>query len=154
MVSSKKTANVSVIVMVSNHRKNTAACVSLSKSTMSKTREPQKRPNRLTPDLGGGGDLVAPEVRVNRPPKRISTPSPTLAGQPVQPLEVGGGGSLRKADLRVNRVFSDHFAKKNKAFRPQKTVRRSERLPSDFVAERFDWSAETMSAGLQKQEVF
>jgi len=58
MVSSKKTANVSVIVVVSNHRKNTAACVSLSKSTMSKTLEPPKRPNRLTPDLGGGGDLV------------------------------------------------------------------------------------------------
>jgi len=113
-------------VVVSNHRKNTAASVSLSKSTMSKTLEPPKRPNRLTPDLGGGGDLVASEVRVNRPPKRISTPSPTPEDQLAQPLEVGGGGSLRKADLRVNRVFSDHFTLKNKAFRPQKTARRSE----------------------------
>jgi len=51
-------------------------------------------------------------------------------------------------------LFSHSAEMKTEAFRPQKTVRRSERLPSDFVSERFDWSAETMSIACQKQEVF
>jgi len=52
---------------LSVHRQKAAACVSLSKSTMSKTRTAsvtRERPIRLTPDVGGGGYLANLEFRV------------------------------------------------------------------------------------------
>ena len=46
----KKTADSQCRMIASmDYRKDTAACVSLSKSTMSKTLEPLERPDRLTP---------------------------------------------------------------------------------------------------------
>ena len=47
-------------------RQDTAACVSLSRSTISKTQEPEDRPHRLAPGCGGGGDVVASVFRVKR----------------------------------------------------------------------------------------
>jgi hypothetical protein len=50
-------------------RQDAAACVSLSNSTMSKTRPPQiteNRPRCLAPAVGGGGDVVASTFSVNR----------------------------------------------------------------------------------------
>jgi hypothetical protein len=47
------------------HRQDAAACVSLSKSTMSKTRTGLPA-HRLAPGVGGGGYLVASVFSVNR----------------------------------------------------------------------------------------
>ncbi|WP_206435296.1 hypothetical protein, partial [Sphingomonas koreensis] len=46
------------------NRQSAAACVSLSKSTMSKTRTASQRPHRLAPGVGGGGYLANLEFRV------------------------------------------------------------------------------------------
>lgn len=45
---------------------DTAACVSLSRSTISKTQEPENRSHRFAPGCGGGGDVVASLFRVKR----------------------------------------------------------------------------------------
>ena len=66
MVSFKKTADVSVEITSKGYRQDTAACVSLSRSTISKTQEPEDRPHRLAPGCGGGGDVVASVFRVKR----------------------------------------------------------------------------------------
>ena len=100
MVSSKKTAVVSVELNRSEERfrQNTAACVSLSKSTISKTNTGKTRPHCFTPVSGGGGDLVASVFRVKQFfLKNFSSPCRTRRN--------GGGGYLMKAEPRVNRTF-------------------------------------------------
>ena len=63
-------------MVVINHRKNTAACVSLSKSTISKTYTREAQGHCLAPVCGGGGDLVASEGQVkNFFSKKFSVPA-------------------------------------------------------------------------------
>jgi len=87
-------------VVVFNHRKNTAACVSLSKSTISKTNSRKTRRHCFAPVSGGGGDLVASEVCVkNFFYKNFSKPSPTRGAG-------GGGGVLGPKDFAVKQSLS------------------------------------------------
>ena len=127
MVSFKKTADVSVEITSKGYRQDTAACVSLSRSTISKTQEPEDRPHRLAPGCGGGGDVVASLSRVKRSFRRtISFQRPRPEAREAlfsasfscvkwfflkknlclrTAPEGGGGGSLRRTVLRVNRAF-------------------------------------------------
>jgi hypothetical protein len=57
-MSFKKTADVSVDDDPKGHRQDTAACVSLSKSTISKTKTEKPRPHCFAPVVGGGGVLA------------------------------------------------------------------------------------------------
>jgi hypothetical protein len=67
----KKTAVVSVEMVPKNHRQDTAACVSLSRSTISKTVPEDFRPTVQCPAAARGGDLVAPYFRVKRSVPKI-----------------------------------------------------------------------------------
>ncbi|WP_183254879.1 hypothetical protein [Brevundimonas basaltis] len=132
-------------------RQDTAACVSLSRSTISKTQEPENRSHRLSPGCGGGGDVVASLSGVKRSFRRtISFQRPRPEAREAlfsasffcvkrfflkknlclqTAPEDGGGGSLRKAVLRVNRAFSAILRElKSEDFGPQKTVWKAERL--------------------------
>ena len=63
----QETAFVSVEGNLEGYRQSAAACVSLSKSTMSKTRtapSPENQSHRLAPGVGGGGYLANLEFRV------------------------------------------------------------------------------------------
>ena len=84
-------------MVVINHRKNTAACVSLSKSTISKTNTRETRGHCLTPVRGGGGDVVASVVRVKRffqsPEHSVTNP------------KIGGSGYLVAPDFTVKPFF-------------------------------------------------
>jgi hypothetical protein len=55
------------------------------------------RPDRLAPGLGGGGDVVASEVRVN--------PFPEGTFDIVTGQKAGGGGDVVASDFRVKRFF-------------------------------------------------
>jgi len=99
-------------VVVFNHRKNTAACVSLSKSTISKTNTRKTRRHCFAPVLGGGGDLVAPEVCV----KKFFRKTFSIIPGP----EAGGGGFLRKPTPRVNRTFQPFHNTENRSLQAAK----------------------------------
>jgi hypothetical protein len=62
----KRPQIVSVEITPKGHRKDAAACVSLSKSTMSMTSTGELRPRRLAPGGGEGRCLVASFFSVNR----------------------------------------------------------------------------------------
>jgi hypothetical protein len=53
-------------MIVADHRQDAAACVSLSKSTMSKTRSAFANPADYARRRRGGASLVAPFFAVNR----------------------------------------------------------------------------------------
>jgi hypothetical protein len=105
-------------VVVINHRKNTAACVSLSKSTISKTYTRETQGHCLAPVCGGGGDVVASEVLV----KNFFSRSPQRRTDP----EIGGGGVLATPHFRVKLFFLKNFFRRK---RPRRD--RRERLPKD-----------------------
>lgn len=114
----KKDRSYSIIVVVINHRKNTAACVSLSKSTISKTYTRETQGHCLAPVCGGGGDVVASEVLV----KNFFSRSPQRRTDP----EIGGGGVLATPHFRVKLFFLKNFFRRK---RPRRD--RRERLPKD-----------------------
>jgi hypothetical protein len=60
-----------MMIMVNDHRQDAAACVSLSKSTMSKTVWSENQTRRKRPAAAGGGSLSASIQTVNRLAKRI-----------------------------------------------------------------------------------
>ena len=105
-------------MVVINHRKNTAACVSLSKSTISKTYTRETQGHCLAPVCGGGGDVVASEVLV----KNFFSRSPLRRTDP----EIGGGGVLATPHFRVKLFFLKNFFRRK---RPRRD--RRERLPKD-----------------------
>ena len=140
------------------YRQDTAACVSLSKSTISKTRTGSTGPNCLAPVRGGGGDLVASKVcvknffwkkfsrpnrsgdrrrrRLSRPPNpcQVVLFKELLSTKP-NPGELGGGGFLKTPEPPVNRAFQPIHRTRNRSFRDRrKPPRKAAWLPR-FVTE-------------------
>ena len=160
VVSFKKTAEFSVDKNSSEepYRQDTAACVSLSKSTISKTRTGSTGPNCLAPVRGGGGDLVASKVcvknffwkkfsrpnrsgdrrrrRLSRPPNpcQVVLFKELLSTKP-NPGGLGGGGFLRKAGPPVNRAFQPFRRTKKPKFQDRKKPPGSAALAPPFVTE-------------------
>lgn len=104
MVSFKKTAVVSVEITPRGYRQDTAACVSLSRSTISKTQEPENRSHRLAPGCGGGGDVVASPSPVKRSFRRrppFSGPARRRGRRCLAPHFSASSGSFLKKNLSL-----------------------------------------------------
>ncbi len=103
MVSFQKTAVVSVEMASEDHRQDTAACVSLSRSTISKTRtggfpvpplSARQRRRRRISRLGFPCQAVLPEEKPSFPDPR-----------PEETSGAAGAASLKRPVPRVNQTF-------------------------------------------------
>ena len=103
---------------------------------------------------GGGGDLVASEVRVNQLPKKIFN---TVAN-PLRPTSKPRRAWRRRLSKEGRSPCQPGFFKpfhgEDQGLQNAENRQEKPEACPYFVTERFDWSAETMSTTLQKQEVF
>jgi hypothetical protein len=108
----KRPLAVSVIVISSRLiRQDTAACVSLSKSTMSKNRNRSAIPP-FSARLGGGGYLATPDFRVNRKvSENFPVPTPPKPRKPSAPAKAAFLPDHRQP---VNPVFRKTVSTENK----------------------------------------
>ena len=86
------------------NRQSAAACVSLSKSTMSKTRTASQRPHRLAPGVGGGGYLANLEFRVKSFFSKLSDKPANQPGGPRQRRQL-----LKKPPNPVKLFLEENF---------------------------------------------